>query len=90
MLSEVLIYVPSIARFRLTFLQDRVADAHLASLALKASRDNVLSKPLELELLANAMVRGIVLKRREARIMMLMEDQIHSNQEFMKIMVIVT
>ena len=33
MLSEVLIYVPSIARFRLTFLQDRIADALLASLA---------------------------------------------------------
>ncbi len=74
MLSEVLIYVPSIARFRLTFLENRIADAHLASLALKATPDNMISKPLELELLANAMVRGIVLKRREARIMMLMED----------------
>lgn len=74
MLSEVLIYVPSIARFRLTFLETRVADAHLASLALKATPDNVVSRPLELELLANAMVRGIVLKRREARVMMLMDD----------------
>ncbi|MDP6689084.1 MAG: sensor histidine kinase, partial [Alphaproteobacteria bacterium] len=58
MISEVLIYVPSIARFRLTFLENRIADAHLASLALKATPDNVLSKPLELELLSNAMVRG--------------------------------
>ncbi len=74
MLSEVLIYVPSIARFRLTFLQDRIADAHLASLALKATPDNVVSRSLELELLANAMVHGIVLKRREARTMMLMAD----------------
>ena len=47
MLSEVLIYVPSIARFRLTFLQDRIADAHLASLALKATPDNVVSRSLE-------------------------------------------
>ena len=74
MLSEVLIYVPSIARFRLMFLENRIADAHLASLALKATPDNVVSRPLELELLANAMVRGIVLKRREARVMMLMDD----------------
>ncbi len=74
MLSEVLIYVPSIARFRLTFLENRIADAHLASLALKATPDNVVARPLELELLANAMVHGIVLKRREARTMMLMED----------------
>ena len=74
MLSEVLIYVPSIARFRLSFLENRIADAHLASLALKATPDNVVSRPLELELLSNAMVRGIVLKRQEARIMMLMDD----------------
>ncbi len=74
MISEVLIYVPSIARFRLMFLENRIADAHLASLALKATPDNTLSRPLELELLANAMVRGIVLKRREARVMMLIDD----------------
>ena len=74
MISEVLLYVPSIARFRLMFLENRVADAHLASWALKATPDNVISKPLEMELLANAMVRGVVLKRREARTMMLMED----------------
>ncbi|MDA1098389.1 MAG: HAMP domain-containing sensor histidine kinase [Proteobacteria bacterium] len=74
MLSEVLIYVPSIARFRLMFLENRIADAHLASLALKATPDNVLSRTLELELLSNAMVRGIALKRPEARIMILMDD----------------
>ena len=74
MISEVLIYVPSISRFRLMFLENRIADAHLASLALKATPDNIVSRPLELELLSNAMVRGIVLKRREARIMMLLDD----------------
>ena len=74
MLSEVLIYVPSIARFRLTFLENRIADAHLASLSLKATPDHIVSKALALELLSSAMVRGIVLKRREARTMMLMED----------------
>ncbi|MDP6564601.1 MAG: HAMP domain-containing sensor histidine kinase [Alphaproteobacteria bacterium] len=74
MVSEVLIYVPSIARFRQTFLEDRVVSAHLASLALKATPDNMVSKELELELLASAMVRGIVLKRREARTLMLTEE----------------
>ncbi|MDE0940844.1 MAG: HAMP domain-containing sensor histidine kinase [Alphaproteobacteria bacterium] len=74
MLSEVLIYVPSIARFRLTFLEHRIADAHLASLVFKVTPDNVVSKSLVLELLSNAMVRGIVLKRREVRTMMLMEE----------------
>ena len=32
LLGEVLIYVPSIARFRLTYLQERIAAAHLAML----------------------------------------------------------
>jgi len=52
MLSEVLIYVPSLARFRLMFLEIRVADAHLASLALRTTPDYIISRPLEL--LANA------------------------------------
>jgi signal transduction histidine kinase len=34
LLGEVLIYVPSIARFRLTYLEERVAAAHLATLNL--------------------------------------------------------
>jgi len=35
MLAEVLIYVPSIARFRATFLEERLVNAHLAVLALQ-------------------------------------------------------
>lgn len=34
LIGEVLIYVPSVARFRLTYLQERIAAAHLASLTL--------------------------------------------------------
>ena len=34
LIGEVLIYVPSIARFRLDFLQERIAAAHLAMLNL--------------------------------------------------------
>ncbi len=39
MLAEVLIYVPSIANFRLTFLADRVAVARTVSIVLNASKD---------------------------------------------------
>ena len=39
MLSEVLIYVPSIARFRLVYLEQRLAAAHLAVQALQATPD---------------------------------------------------
>ncbi len=34
MLAEVLIYTPSIARYRHTYLTERLADGHLAILAL--------------------------------------------------------
>ena len=36
MLAEVLIFAPSVARFRADYLQSRISSAHLASLALKA------------------------------------------------------
>ena len=37
MIAEVLIYVPSIANFRIMWLQDRLAAAHTAALVLDAA-----------------------------------------------------
>lgn len=73
MVAEVLIYVPSIARFRLSYMKERIAASHLAALALKATPDNMVSKDLALELLQNAMVRVVTLKRPETRELMLTE-----------------
>src|ERR1051325_2737911 len=39
MLAEVLIYVPSIANFRLSFLTDRVAVARTVAIVLRATKD---------------------------------------------------
>ncbi len=74
MLSEVLIYVPSIARFRLTYLEQRLAAAHLATLALLAAPENELTAELERELLINVGARAVVLKRPDTRFLMLSED----------------
>lgn len=63
MLSEVLIYVPSVARFRLTYLQQHIADGHLAMLALEATPDNMVSQELANELLAHVGAHGIVLHK---------------------------
>ena len=63
MLSEVLIYAPSIARFRQDWLQDRVAAAHLATLALEATPDNMVSEELKTQLLAHAAVRAVVIAK---------------------------
>lgn len=67
MLAEVLIFVPSIARFREDYLLLRLEKAQIASLALLATEDIMIDDELEQELLANAGVLNVVLKRDEMR-----------------------
>jgi len=71
MVSEVLIYAPSIGRFRHTYLEERIAAAHLASLALEVPPDNVVSEQLGMELLDHAGSHGIVLRRPGSKSLML-------------------
>ncbi|WP_458791749.1 sensor histidine kinase [Yoonia sp. MH D7] len=65
MLAEVLIFVPSVARFREDYMLARLERAQLASLALEA--DDMISSALEAELLLNAGVYNVVLRRDEIR-----------------------
>ena len=65
MLAEVLIFVPSMARFREDYLLSRLERAQIASLALLA--DDMIDADLEEELLRNAEVFNVVLRRDEAR-----------------------
>ncbi len=69
MLAEVLIFVPSVARFREDYLIDRLERAQIASLALLA--DDMISPKLEQELLENAGVFNVALRRDEASELML-------------------
>ncbi len=66
MLAEVLIFVPSIARFREDFLLLRLERAQIASLATLATPD-MIGPELEQELLTNAGVFNVVLRRDEVR-----------------------
>ena len=66
MLAEVLIFVPSIARFRADFMLTRLKQAQIAALTQLAAEDMV-SPDLEKELLANAEVYNVVLRRNEVR-----------------------
>lgn len=63
MLAEVLIFVPSVARYRLTWLESKIAAGHLAVLALEEAPDNMVSRELARELLAHVGARGIVLRK---------------------------
>ena len=65
MLAEVLIFVPSVARFREDYLLARLERAQIASLVLLA--DDMIDPALEAELLENADVFNVVLRRDEMR-----------------------
>ena len=66
LLAEVMIFVPSMARFRADFLLVRLKEAQIASLAQLAAPDMV-SPALEAELLKNAEVFNVVLRRDQIR-----------------------
>ncbi|MSO65692.1 MAG: HAMP domain-containing histidine kinase [Alphaproteobacteria bacterium] len=70
-ISEVLIYVPSIARFRQGYLEARIASAQLASLVLVATPDQRVTEEPEQDLLTRAEIRAVVIKRAEARTLIL-------------------
>jgi signal transduction histidine kinase len=65
MIAEVLIFVPSVARFREDYLLLRLEKAQIASLALLA--DDMIETDLETELLKNADVFNVVLRRDQVR-----------------------
>lgn len=67
MLAEVLIFVPSVARFRENYLQARLERAQIASLAVLANVDEMVDPALEAELLENAGVLNVALKRDSIR-----------------------
>lgn len=72
MLAEVLIYAPSVGRFRLVYLEERLAAAHLAILALDATPDQMIDKALERELLEHVRAYSVGLSRPGAGKLMLM------------------
>ena len=71
MLSEVLIYAPSIARFRLDWLTEKLASGHLATLALEATPDYMIDPQLELTLLKHAGAKLVALHTPDGKNLML-------------------
>jgi signal transduction histidine kinase len=74
MLAEVLIFVPSIAFFRLNYLNKKTDFAHLATLSLLASPDNMVSEELREELLFRVGARSVVLHGANSRLLILSEN----------------
>lgn len=62
MLAEVLIYVPSIANFRLNWLNDRLAAAHTAALVLDAAPSGMVPEPLARQILESIGAKAVAMK----------------------------
>lgn len=70
MLAEVLIYAPSIANFRHSWLQDRADSAHLAALALEAAPEELISEDLKVRLLERTGAYAVALRRPDRRLLL--------------------
>ncbi|MCA3555621.1 HAMP domain-containing sensor histidine kinase [Aestuariivirga sp.] len=77
MLGEVLIFLPSIANFRIQWLKGRIAQAEIAALAAEAAPDRILSPDLRTEILKGAGVLVVSLTRGETRRLMLRSETDH-------------
>ncbi|MDH3701774.1 MAG: HAMP domain-containing histidine kinase [Alphaproteobacteria bacterium] len=70
MIAEVLIFVPSIARFRENWMEEKLGLGHLAILALDATPDRMVSEMLRKELLDQVGAYGLFVRRGGARLVL--------------------
>ena len=77
MLGEILIFLPSIANFRIQWLKGRVAQAEIAALAAEAAPDQILSSDLRSEILMGAGVLVVSLTRGDKRQLILRSEGDH-------------
>ena len=80
MIAEALIYVPSIANFRLNWLNDRLAAAHTAALVLDAAPSGMVPESLARQILGSVGARAVAMKMGTQRRLLAVSDmppQIH-------------
>ena len=75
MLAEVLIFVPSVANHRISWLSDRLTAARLAALATQDRREGRVPDPLRTELLKTAQVHAVSWLRNDQHTMVLAPDR---------------
>jgi len=74
MFAEVMIFVPSVARYRVTYLTQMLDEANLAALSVLAAPDNMISADLEARLLQSVGVESVVMKLPQRRMLLLADD----------------
>jgi signal transduction histidine kinase len=70
MLSEVLIFVPSVSRFRTEWLDARMSAAHLAMLGVDAAPDRAVGEMLKSDLLTQVGAHVVVIRRSDMRLVL--------------------
>jgi signal transduction histidine kinase len=82
MIAEVLIYVPSIANFRLNWLNDRLSAAHTAALVLDAAPSGLVPESLARQILDSVGAKAVAMKiRGERRLLAISEIPAEMHQE---------
>jgi signal transduction histidine kinase len=74
MIAEVLIYVPSVANFRLNWLNDRLAAAHTAALVLDAAPSGMVPESLARQILDSIGARAVAMKMGQQRRLLAVSD----------------
>ena len=74
MIAEVMIYVPSIANFRLNWLNDRLAAAHTAALVLDAAPSGMVPESLARQILRSIGARAVAIKMGKQRRLLALSD----------------
>ncbi|MFZ3360220.1 MAG: HAMP domain-containing sensor histidine kinase [Xanthobacteraceae bacterium] len=74
MIAEVLIYVPSVANFRVVWLKDRLATAYTAALVLDAAPNGMVPDPLAKKILDSIGARAVAMKMGNSRRMLAVDD----------------
>ena len=74
MVAEILIYVPSVANFRLNWLNDRLAAAHTAALVLDAAPSGMVPKSLANQILTSIGARAVAMKMGNQRRLLAASD----------------
>ena len=71
MVGEVLIFVPSVARYRMTYFENRLAAGYIATLALDASPTGHIDQSLTDNLLARVGAQGVAVRRADGSVLQL-------------------
>ncbi len=93
LVGELLIWLPSIARFRLEHLNDQLDKAHLSTLVLQAAGDGNIPPELEQELLAFTDTEAIILRTGGARTLVIgktpkdIDRTVHINESFWPVLI---